>query len=122
MTINFRILSKVQADYCQELLDSIPAKRLEIIQAAMIDHIADRPRGKQPTALKTIMRIDAETQQFITETHKKVGSLGGKKTIYNMLGGEESAMNYIRQEYADYYILRKSGSEYTLQPALNLTK
>ena len=122
MTINFRILSKVQADYCQELLDSIPAKRLKIIQAAMIDHIADRPRGKQPTALKTIMRIDAETQQFITETHKKVSGLGGKKTCYKLFDNKEDFMNYIRQEYADYYILYKSGSEYTLYPALNPTK
>jgi len=121
MNINFRILSKVQAAYCQELLDSIPAKRLEIIQAAMIDHIADRPRGKQPTALKTIMRIDAETEQFITETHKKVGSLGGKKS-YHYVNDIEKEMDYIRQEYADCYILRKSGSEYTLYPALNPTK
>jgi hypothetical protein len=118
MTINFRILSKVQADYCQELLDSIPAKRLEIIQAAMIDHIADRPRGKQPTALKTIMRIDAETQQFITETHKKVGGLGGKKTSRDVRD-ESYAINCIREEYSNYHILYKKGKEYLLFKAIS---
>jgi hypothetical protein len=117
MTINFRILSKVQADYCQELLDSIPAKRLEIIQAAMIDHIADRPRGKQPTASKTIMRIDAETQQFITETHKKVGGLGGKKTSWDVRD-ESYAINCIREEYSNYHILYKKGKEYLLFKAI----
>ncbi len=126
MTINFRILSKVQADYCQELLDSIPAKRLEIIQAAMIDHIqaamidhiADRPRGKQPTALKTIMRIDAETQQFITETLKKVSGLGCKKTSRDMRN-ESYAINCIREEYSNYHILYKRGKEYLLFKAIS---
>jgi transketolase C-terminal domain/subunit len=121
MNITFRILSKVQAAYCQELLDSIPAKRLEIIQAAMIDHITDKPRGRQPTASKTIARIDTETKQFITETHKIVGGLGSKKS-YHYVNDIEKAMDCIRQEYADYCILRKSGSEYTLSPALNPIK
>lgn len=86
----------------------------------MIDHITDKPRGRQPTASKTIARIDAETKQFITETHKMVGRLGGKKT-YRDVRDKSWGINCAREEYDKYHILYKAGSEYLLFEAISST-